>query len=228
MNNLYILLLVIITCSCSDKSKINCLSKKNNLNLKDSIQKKGNFTIKLVSINEKEYYESVKMNGCSLDTNDIEKYKSQGEIKIKNKIGHVIRYFKDTLVETDETDQKLFEVIGVFKTINTILINAQYYETGECLLINNETGKLTYIFGVPKISPNNKYFFCCSSALGYDEIMPNGFQIWEIHEKNNFTLLNEVHDKMQTITDFYWIGDRKLLLKMKNINNSIFYMKLSF
>ena len=57
--------------------------------------------------------------------------------------------------------------------------------------------------------------------------MPSGFQIWKI-KNDKLKLLLEVPTKTWGIIDFFWIGDRILILEAKNINSFIYHLKITF
>jgi hypothetical protein len=196
-------------------------------NRPDTLHELNDSSVRFDSISKVEFKGLSKKSRNFLDS-QTKATKIDGCIRIINHLGTVVREYRDSLVDTDDTDQKLYKIIGEFKGQKITVISVQYYETGEYLLVNNETGEETFIWGYPKLSSNNKYLFVGSCALGYDEFMPNGFQIWELKENNSLKLLHEIREKEWCINEFYWIGNKSLAIETKKINGQRHYLKLSF
>ncbi len=224
-----------VSVGCSSKAPIEKLIQTNEIDIvamgQESNEEKRIQNVqklKIDTISEVEFNALLReAHNNLLDTTKLSSFKSNGIVKILNSSKKVVREYRDTLAESDDTDQRLFRIEGQFDEIKTTVVTGQYYESGECLLVNNETGKETKVFGIPKLEQDNKFMFSCSMALGYD-VMPTGFQIWEIVKQNQCKLLYEEQTKDWGIYDFYWVGDRTLILDARNIQLSQYYLKLSF
>lgn len=231
----YISLLLVLGCSAKTELKekdFETLQQKKN---EEKIQKNGgdtlhehrNGSIKLDTISKADFKVLSNKSKIFLDS-QTRATKVDDRIKIFNHLGTVVREYQDSLVDTDDTDQKLYKIIGEFKEKKITVLSVQFYETGECVLIDNETGKETIVWGIPKLSLDGKYLFTGVCSLGYDETMPNGFQIWELKENNSLKLLHEIREKEWCINEFYWTGNKSLAIETKKINGQRNYLKLSF
>lgn len=232
----YILPLLLFGCSTKTANKeegLEVVLKQKKSEENQSQNKQGNIyefsdgSIKFDSISKDDFKVFSKKSIDFLDSR-TRATKVGGHIKIINHLGAVVREYQDSLVDTDDTDQKMYRIIGEFKGKGITLLSVQYYETGECFLIDNETGKETIVWGIPKLSLDGKYLFIGTCALGYDEIMPNGFQIWELKKNNELKLLHEIREKEWCINEFYWIGKNSLAIEIKKINGQRGYLRISF
>lgn len=231
-----ILLLLGFSCSVKtsnnkENSKVvqeqkNDLETKTPNNEQKSYQLEGS-SIKIDSIEKNEFKMLSSKSKDFLDSHtNIQKLNDN--IRIVNRTGAVVREYQDSLADTDDTDQKMYRVIGEFKKKGIVVLSVQYYETGECILVDSKTGKETIVWGIPKLSMDGKYLFIGTCALGYDEIMPNGFQIWEFQENNNLKLLHEMREKEWCINEFYWVGNNTLAIETKRMSGEKSYLRLSF
>ena len=99
--------------------------------------------------------------------------------------GESIVRFKDTLVDTDESDVRQYKYIGRFEKIGFYIVGGDFWEHTEYYLIDKKTGRQTTTWGLPKISPRDKYIASLSMPYGL-EGEPNGIQVWRLDrdEKN--------------------------------------------
>lgn len=183
---------------------------------------------------KKNYLNKIKFDSLKLN-------KINGEIKlpIDEKWKPFIS-FKDTLLNTDETDVREYKYFGEFENIGLYIIEANYWEHFEYYLINQKTGKQTVIWNYPYISPNNLYIANLSMPYGLEGV-PNGIQIWKIDKNsyNNVDLIKyfEIDQQIWAAEDFVWESDNSIILKVVYLNennqktesqnlNSYSYLKL--
>lgn len=157
--------------SCSTQNQKTDQDKK-----EDSILVLNNHKVLLKGITEIEYKKTAKLEQINPDTILVTKIKGDLALDLANNSKIVL---KDSLANTDNTEQVTYTYIGYFKDAGFYVIKAQFFETSEYLLINYKTGDKTKIWGKPKLSPNKEYIVASSNSLGYD-IMPNGIQMWSI------------------------------------------------
>ncbi len=81
----------------------------------------------------------------------------------------------------NEVDDVSYSFVGKIEPLKLYVVNASYYETSECILINIQTGVEMKAWGEPTISPDFKHLFSYGDALGYD-VMPNGIQMWKFED----------------------------------------------
>jgi hypothetical protein len=136
--------------------------------------------ILISSISEDEYKKAAQGERLNIDTTLIKKNKDELVLSIAGNKKVILR---DSLANSDNTEQVTYNYIGHFKEAGLYVIKVQYYETGEYILINDKTGVKTKVWGEPKLSPDKKHIVCASNAVGYD-IMPNGIQMWLIQKGN--------------------------------------------
>jgi hypothetical protein len=196
----YILSLLCSSCSAKNGNKITEELKIDTLVI-------NNHTLYIDSISEKEYnnrFEAVKI--ISYDSTPVKKDKSELILRLE---GNKKIVLKDSLSKSDNIDQVTYTYVGFFKTIGFYVVIAQYYETGEYLLINYKTGAMTKVWGLPKLSPNQKRFVCFSDAVGYD-IMPNGVQMWEIYPNGELNLEWEYSQETWAPKNIIWANDKSI------------------
>lgn len=138
----------------------------------------GTFSITKSTIDEFEKANSKFKDQLNHDTTIIKKVK--GEINLPlNRKWKPLKTFKDTLIETDDTEIREFQYLGQFENIGIYVVGGSFWEHYECYLINKHNGNTTTIWNTPTLSPNQKYIASLSMAYGLEGV-PNGIQIWSI------------------------------------------------
>jgi hypothetical protein len=145
------------------------------------------------------------------DKNSIKKTENKLMLPLSN--GMII--LTDSLPDSDDVGQITYKYVGFLKEISYYIIMAKYYETGEYIAVNYNNGNKTKIWGLPKVSPDNKHLVVTSSNLYYD-IMPNGIQMWEIMETGELKLNWEYQPKDWEPRNAEWAS-----------NNDIYILKVT-
>jgi len=172
-----------ILCLCL----LSCSANNRNIDSKESVFDTivlNTHTICISPITELEYNEIRNSYKIDYDTTPI--IKTNGVLALplaKNK--KVI--LKDSLSNTDFVEQVTYEYIGFIKEVDLYIVSAQFYETGEILLINYKTGLKTKMWSIPKLSPDRKHLVAWSGILDYD-LMPNGIQMWSVQKNGELKL----------------------------------------
>ncbi|MBC7381858.1 MAG: hypothetical protein H7296_02560 [Bacteroidia bacterium] len=133
-------------------------------------------TIYLDTITDLQYSKVIKFNKIVYDTSPIMKVNDKITLHLINGKNIIL---EDSFPNSDNDDQVTYKYVGFLKEVGLYIVIAQYFESGEYLLIDNKTGSKTKVWGIPKLSPDNIHIIAASSAIGY-EIMPNGIQLWKI------------------------------------------------
>lgn len=170
-----------------------------------------NRKIRMKNISAAQCRKSIQLGVEDIDSNAV--VKSEGKIVLS-----FVDAQKDNLVlndihttRSDDVDQVVYEYIGLLKRVNMHLIKVKYYEAGEFLLVNAETGTQTKMWGIPKVSPDKKHIIAASNAVGYD-MMPNGIQMWSIIG-GELQLDWEYNQEKWAPLDIDWISKDKFCLK---------------
>ncbi len=163
-----------------------------------------NYIIKFTEISKKDFHALRTENSLLFDSTPIIKFKNELVLPLINKKNLVL---KDSNFNIDRSDQVTYTYKGFYKEIGFYLVIAQYYETGEYLLINNLTGAITKVWGKLKISPNLKQFVCYSSFLEYN-LMPTGIQMWEILPNRELKLNWEYSIENWEPIDIFWTTNK--------------------
>jgi hypothetical protein len=179
----------------------NC-SAQNGKDVLDTVIFLNAHKIQISSISEDEYNKAAQAERLNIDTTPVKKSKGELVLSIAGNKKVVLR---DSLANSDNTEQVTYNYIGHFKEVGLYVIKVQYYETGEYLLINDKTGIKTKIWGEPKLSPDIKHIVCASSAIGYD-IMPNGIQMW-LNQKDNLKLEWEYKQEQWGPNGIIWANE---------------------
>lgn len=108
---------------------------------------------------------------------------SPGEVKISLLNGES-KSFANTIVPEGEvtTDEYTYHhIVNYYATLELVLIEIQYYEGGEYLLLSRKNGEVEKVFEEPQFSPDQKHFATFSEDMiaGYQ---PNGYEIWRLDE----------------------------------------------
>lgn len=88
------------------------------------------------------------------------------------------KVFKDWHLNTDEDDQVRYTYRGYLLDFKQHLVFAEYYETGEWLLLSEE-GKVLKLWSEPLCSPDRTKLLTYAGSLEYD-IMPTGLQLFQL------------------------------------------------
>lgn len=70
------------------------------------------------------------------------------------------------------------------KDLGYLLISRGFYEGGDYLMINFETGKVTAIDALPFLSPDRSRFVTTGADFGYGYSSHNGVKIWKFTESD--------------------------------------------
>ena len=150
--------------------------------------------------------------------------KKDGEINlpVERKWKPFVTY-RDTLLETDETEIREYKYIGQFEDIGYYIVGGSFWEHYECYLIDKRTGRQTTIWNTPTISPNDKFIANLSMAYGLEGV-PNGIQVWSIDRNENNQVepisINKYLELDQLIwvpEEFVWETDNSLILKVISV-----------
>lgn len=214
---------IIVLMSCSNGEKEGTPTEANSNDLVDTLSTTDEGYDKAKNI-------SVNTNTTKIDTITLEEYKKgislfkQGSlvkrndnvikdddkiiIKLSNNKSIVL---KDSLADGDDVDQVSYKYEGKIDGANYHVIQVTYYETGEYLLINADTGEKATIWSLPKLSPDGKRVLAFNSSLDYD-IMPNGIQVLDISE-GNIELVWELKPDTWAPQEVDWGKDNVLYIK---------------
>jgi hypothetical protein len=163
-------------------------------------------TLYIDSITEQEYNRLKDSKRIYHDSTPVRKEKNE---LILNLEGNKKLVLKDSLSKSDNVDQVTYTYVGFLKEVGFYIIIAQYNETGEYLLINCKTGSKTKVWGLPKLSPNQKRIVSSSNAIGYD-VMPNGIQMWEVSQNGELKLEWEYQHTAWAPDDIAWANDSSI------------------
>lgn len=202
MKSLILFIGLILCISCSGKVNSNQKSKKN----KEQYSING-YNLVLNSITESEYKElSTKIKSVKINKNtDCIKQSNKLTLPLDNGNSKVLHDKKST----NEIDDASYSFIGNIESLNQYVVNVSYYETSECLLIDQKTGDETKVWGEPIISPDLKHLFSYSDALGYD-VMPNGIQMWK-YEGGKLKLDWELKSEEWKPQSIEWLDNSTLI-----------------
>lgn len=182
-----------------------CLAQNGKNDVSDSILFLNAHKIRIRSISEDEYKKVAHTEHLNIDTTIVKKNKGELVLSIAGNKKIVLR---DSLADSDNTEQVTYNYIGKFKEVGLYIIRIQYYEMGEYMLINNKTGTKTKVWGEPKLSPDKKHIACASNAIGYD-VMPNGIQMWVI-QKGDLKLEWEYKQEQWGPDGLIWKNEKTL------------------
>ena len=220
----------VLTISCSTKtqnsdnastSKTEGIKQSENM-LPDSLQVTINSTnLYIVSdATEADFIAAQKEYKTNLiaDTLNYSKKDNCLRLPISNNSTKAVSYCDTLLDAEDNPDYRRYSYRGYFPTIHYYLVECLLYENYSCDLVNLNTGSVTTISGVPKLSPNNKFLANIIGMGGFGDI-PFGFEIYKIDEKNKSIsktkgIEQEVDEFNWYPLDFVWSGDKSLIIKI--------------
>lgn len=157
------------------------------------------------------------------DTSKYRKVDNEFRLPIEQKWKKFLS-FKDTLVDTDDSNIKEYFYVGQFEQIGHYIVGGSFWEFSEFYLIDKKTGKKTAIWDFPSISPKNKFIANLSMAYGL-EGNPNGIQIWQINYNTNNKVEPISISKYLEIDQQNWVpvslvfeSDNSLILKVAKVD----------
>ncbi len=137
------------------------------------------------------------------------------------------RSFRSDSANSESEDQKHFNYAGHYKSINSILIEASYYEWGEYILVNKKTGRLDSLNALPHFSPKNKYMATC--YVNGEGGMFINVCIYKTH--GNSAPLRIINLLPETWMPFeaYWLNEKELIMQATGTeeNPASFYLELT-
>ncbi len=145
----------------------------------------------------------VKRNGDTLSI-------TLGNSKIKTLINEPYKEGADNLTE--------YKYLGKIRSIDYHLIYVGLYEAFTYLLINNKTGKETFLCGVPAVSPNKKYLAasCCDLQAGF---VFNGIEMYDV-ESDSLKLNWKRELTKWGADELTWLDDHILILKKQRLDSA--------
>jgi hypothetical protein len=202
--------LTILLTACGQKNS-SIESNKNNiqdLSIKDSLT---NFSITKTTQDEfikaKSIYKDKFIKDTLIKTNGIT------ELPLNSPHYPPSVIFKDTRVDIEDTNERLYNYLGHFPILNNYLVSGSFWEFCEYYLIDKETGIQTTTWNRPFLSPTYKYFANLSLPYGL-EGLPNGIQIWKIEYNNYLSKYLELDQQIWVPEDFVWETDNTIILKV--------------
>lgn len=236
---------LIVLMSCSNGVKEGTPTVANSENLVDTLSTtdEGTDMAKTIAVNT---------NTAKIDTITLNEYKKGVSLSKKSSLikrnKNVIEeddkviiklsnnnsiVFKDSLADGDDVDQVSYKYVGKLDGANYHVVQVTYYETGEYVLINADTGEKKTIWSLPKLSPDNKRILAFNSSLDYD-VMPNGIQVFDVSE-GSIELVWELKPDTWAPQEVDWGKDNVLFIKQhvpyfispKN-KDEVNYVKLTF
>jgi hypothetical protein len=205
-----IICLTILLTACGQKNSSIDSNKKNKqeLSLEDNI---NNFSI--TKTTQAEFLKAKKNYKDKFIKDSLIKKNGVTELLLNSPHYPPSVKFKDTRVDIDETDERLFNYLGHFPILDNYLVSGSFWEFGEYYLIDKETGNQTTTWNRPFLSPTYKYFANLSLPYGL-EGLPNGIQIWKIENNNNLSKYLELDQQIWVPEDFVWETDNTIILKV--------------
>jgi hypothetical protein len=202
---------LIVTLLCLLMAQAGCSSALNhseNSNLEDSIKIDGQ-TLIINCIDAKEFHKAAEKQKLAYVT--LPDLKNGGSIRLPID-GKQPMILQDSINKVGDGEQKLYNYIGFMNEIGTYIVEAQYYETGEILLINKYNGSVVKVWGIPRLSPDWKHIVVWSSSLDYD-IMPNGIQMWQVKENNELEKLWQYEQSPWAPLEVIWVRNDMIYVK---------------
>jgi hypothetical protein len=172
---------------------------------------------KLVEVEKTDKSDFDHLSTVAIDTSEIEHLRIDADfvkrtrdtLIIKTKAKEV-KLITNNNEEGDVDNYVDYRYYGYLKTIDKFLVYALLYESYCYVLVDNTTGDITDIWGIPVISPNGQYFVTTNKDL-LAHYTDNGIQLY----KNGAVpkLLGErLLDKWGS-EDIKWVNNKILVLK---------------
>jgi hypothetical protein len=204
MRNIYIIFILLLSCQ-NWAPRAN--QSQNSIVVTDSILNKTLFKLNEISFEE---YEKLKKNISIVQIQPLNIKKMNNKIHLSLNDGSY-KEFADSIFGTDDTRNKEYVLKGLYKEVNLYLIQANYYEGGEYILVNKKNGEVYNMWSLPIISPDHQKIISFGNSLGY-EIMPNGIQYFEIINGTP-KIKWEYNTQKWKPEDLRWITNNVLILK---------------
>ncbi len=235
---IYILTFLLVACGQNSQSVEHDLSE-NKTTVNDNLQ-----TFSIIKATSDDYYKAKKsfVDKTLYDTITFRKINGEIKLPIDEKWRPFVT-FTDTLLHSDESDVRQYYYHGQFDKIAFYIVEGSFWEHSEYYLIDQKTGKQTTLWGLPIISPKNKFIANLSMTYGLEGV-PNGIQIWRI-EKNEHNQVEpislskhlELDQQIWAPVDLVWETDNSIILKVAAVEkymtesgqpneNDFYYLRL--
>lgn len=168
------------------------------------------FLVSFVDKATYEQYPAYQLSGDTSETNalskttDVKRVGQQLEFHLANG-GQKIR----TNNSEDDDAYVLYRYAGYYPALHRHGIFTTYYEADGFELLNPDNGDTLYTWTAPIISPDKKYFLCPSMDIeaGFN---PNGFQLFEINNKD-IRLVGAPELTEYGIDEVRWVDNKTLV-----------------
>jgi len=167
----------------------------------------------LVSFIDKATYEQYPAYQLSGDTSETNALAKNTDVK---RVGQQLEFHlangeQKIRADNSEDDDGYvrYSYAGYYPALHRHGIFATYYEADGFELLNPENGDTLYTWTAPIISPDKKYFLCPSMDIeaGFN---PNGFQLFEVNNKN-IRLVGAPELTKYGIDEVRWVDNNTLI-----------------
>ena len=110
---------------------------------------------------------------------------------------------------TEGDDYAAYSFQQALDDIGQWLVAGSYYESYDYILVDQEDGTETRLWGYPILSPDKKNFLTSSVDLEAG-FVPNGFQLWSVEEKKPVKVY-EVNLADWGFTNMIWTNDNHII-----------------
>ncbi|MBD0259673.1 MAG: hypothetical protein ICV83_28465 [Cytophagales bacterium] len=129
--------------------------------------------------------------------------------------------FADTLTGTDDTAIRTYLYLGQLPSIGQYIVGGGFWEHSEAYLVDQHTGAVTMLWGIPVLSPSGKFVANLSMPYGL-EGEPNGIQVWRVgngkrNEGKVLAKMIEIDQQAWIPEELVWESDTAFLIKTTSV-----------
>lgn len=225
MKKMFLLPLVLIMLSCSGKTGGPISDKGEDTVIENTVaesrevakEKEVPSLFTLEPATEEDFRKATNGTG-SFTMNKGDARKVNGTITLKiNGEWKPIEALKDTLLDTDDTEQAEYKYLGQNKELNKYLVAGHFYEHYETYLVDKSTGEIAAAtWTEPSVSPDLSYLANVSIATVMDPT-PNGIQVWKVTKNGATTAIEKYFEINQQDWDAFemkWETPHSIIIKM--------------
>ncbi len=131
--------------------------------------------------------------------------------------------FADTLTGTDDTAIRTYLYLGQLPSIGQYVLGGGFWEHGEYYLVDQHTGAVTTLWGVPVLSPSGRFVANPSMSYGMEGDR-NGLQVWVVAKgKRNaaspLAKIIEIDQQVWIPEAIVWENENTLLIQTTSVED---------
>jgi hypothetical protein len=177
-----------------------------------------------VKISTGKHYQAACNNSFQFTLNKNKLFKSELTVYLKTKKGTMT--FRDSLVEEEHPDMKMYEPVGFDENIGKALIKVTGLVDTKFILVDIKSERIDRLNSNPMISKDCKYLVSVSAP---ESDSYEGLQLYQLLKNDLRLIFSDTKPDYQYVNESgKWCNDKFFVLRKNNFTRENEYVQISF